>query len=520
MAGLPEELKSADAYYAFLGVGAKEQKFLEKYSAYRYSRASIPKRRGGTRELLVPEPRLKFLQRQTLGLLNQIYSARAPVHGFVIDRSAITNANAHQTRPYLLNIDLRNFFGSITRGRVLGMLKAIGLGEEVAAAICSICVTRNQLPQGAPTSPILSNMVTFSLDRNLVTFAKANRLRYTRYADDLSFSCYAQPTALFDGVLPLPGKVPVQQLSASLRSAILSSGFEINSDKVWFSGPRTRREVTGLVVNEFTNVRRNFVRNVRAALYKIEKMGAAAAEKEYQTKYKTDAALKQVLRGRLEWIAQVRGRSFDAYRTLARRFNGQFPEYALPILPTNEEIAERAVWVIEFFVGEDCEQGTAFFLEGVGLVTADHVLQKLPPGTSAAIFRPSLPHKKFNATPSSRRCPDRDLAILDHDVPSTECLSLTVATSPEHTKDEIIALGFPDYGPGDELNKRPGRIVGRATKHGVRLIEVDAVLSGGISGGPIVNERYQVIGVAQRGGHQAHKQQAVDISELLKLAAE
>jgi hypothetical protein len=520
MVGLPNELQSADAFYAFLGVGTKERKFLEKHSAYRYTQATIPKRRGGTRELLVPERRLKFLQRKTLDLLQQIHSPRAPVHGFIKDRSAITNASEHQTRPYLLNLDLRNYFGAITHRRVLGMLRALGLHEEVAAAVCSICVTRNQLPQGAPTSPILSNLIAYSLDRDLMKFAKANRFRYTRYADDISLSSYAQPTALFDGTMPLPGKVSVAQLSAPLRSAIEWNSFEINPEKVWFSGPKSRKEVTGLVVNHFTNVKRRFVRNLRAALYRVEKMGIAKAEEDYQKRYQTAAPLEQILRGRLEWIAQVRGRSFSAYRTLAKRFNTQFPASALPVLPTYTEIAERAVWVLEFFVDDVCEQGTAFFLEGVGLVTAEHVLAKLPPDKPAELYRPSEPNNKFKATPSNHRCAQRDLSILEHDVPIQGHLSLPVATSPEHTNDDIIALGFPDYGPGDQLSKRRGHIIGRATKHGVKLIEVSAILPGGISGGPIVNDRYQVIAIAQRGGHQEHKQLAVEVSELLKLAKE
>ena len=468
----------------------------------------------------MPERQLKFLQRKTLELLQHLHSPRAPVHGFIKDRGAITNANAHQTRPYLLNLDLRNYFGVITRRRVLGMLKARGLEEEVALAVCSICVTRDQLPQGAPTSPILSNMVAYRLDRDLMNFTKAHRLRYTRYADDISLSSYAQPTALFEAGLPLPGRVPVEQLSASLRSAIVSNGFEINPEKVWFSGPRARKEVTGLIVNEFTNVKRSFVRNLRASLFKVETMGVASAEVEYQKRYNSNSPLEQVLRGRLEWIAQVRGRSFSAYRTLAKRFNQQFPTSPLTILPTNVEIAERAVWVLDFYIDKVCHQGTAFFLEGVGLVTADHVLEKLPPGEHATLYRPSEPRKKFKATPSSRRCPHRDLAILDHDVPSADYLSLPVATSPEHTKDDIVALGFPDYGPGDQLGNRRGHIIGRATKHAVKLIEVSAILPGGISGGPIVNDRYQVIAIAHRGGNREHKQFAVDVSELLRLAVE
>src|SRR5579863_1241401 len=80
--GLPHELMSAASFYAFLGVETEERAFLEKHAAYRYRRASIPKRRGGTRTLLVPERRLKFLQRKTLLLLQQVYSPRVPVHGF------------------------------------------------------------------------------------------------------------------------------------------------------------------------------------------------------------------------------------------------------------------------------------------------------------------------------------------------------------------------------------------------------------------------------------------------------
>ncbi|MCK9917856.1 hypothetical protein MXD81_52825, partial [Microbacteriaceae bacterium K1510] len=118
------------------------------------------------------------------------------------------------------------------------------------------------------------------------------------------------------------------------------------------------------------------------------------------------------------------------------------------------------MWVIDFFIGDVCEQGTAFFLEGVGLVTANHVLEKLPVGMYAKLHRPSIPTKKFKAVPSSRRCLHRDLLILEHDIPAGDHLSLTVATSPEHTKDDIIALGFPAYGPGDQLSRRRGHIIG------------------------------------------------------------
>jgi RNA-directed DNA polymerase len=520
MPNVPKELKSAKALFAYLGVGNTERKFLERHAFYRYTEVAIPKRRKGTRTLLVPERRLKFLQRETLKLLEQLHSPRAPVHGFVKDRGALTNADAHQKRRYLLNIDLKNYFGVISRRRVRGMLESVDLEEEVAEAICAICTTRDQLPQGAPTSPILSNMVAYRLDRDLMNLAKTHRLRYTRYADDISLSGHTPPMGLFTGGLPNSGRVAVDQLSTALRLVFSSNGFDVAPQKVWYSGPNFRKEVTGLIVNEFTNVKRTFVRNLRASLYRVETMGISAAEKDYQKRYHTTASLEQILRGRLEWIAQVRGRSFGAYRTLARRFNKEFPASPIMILPTYEEIAERAVWVLDFFVGTETHQGTAFFSEGIGLVTAHHVLEKLQPGQHATLHRPSAPAKEFKVVPSGRKCPYRDLMILEHDVPTEDYLSLPVATAPERRNAEIIALGFPSYGPGDQLGTRFGRVLGSATKHAVKLLEVSAMLSGGISGGPIINDRYQVVAIAHRGGNQEHKQYGVDVSELIALASE
>jgi RNA-directed DNA polymerase len=529
MPNVPKELKSANAFFAYLGVGSKERKFLELHAFYRYSEVAIPKRRKGTRTLLVPERRLKFLQRETLKLLEQLHSPRAPVHGFVKDRGALTNANAHQKRPYLLNIDLKDFFGVISRRRVRGMLESVDLEEEVAEAICVICTTRDQLPQGAPTSPILSNMIAYRLDRDLMNFAKTHRLRYTRYADDISLSGYMPPLGLFTAGIPNSGRVAEEQLSTALRLVFSSNGFDIASKKIWYSGPNFRKEVTGLIVNEFTNVKRTFVRNLRASLYRVETMGIGAAEKDYQKRYRTTASLEQILRGRLEWIAQVRGRSFGAYRTLAKRFNAVFPASPIAVLPTYEEIAERAVWVIDFCEdpvskeGEPklaCAQGTAFFLEGIGLVTAHHVLADLPLGCSAVLHRPGAPGKTSKAVPSGRQCPYRDLMILEHDVPTVDYLSLPVATSPERRNAQIVALGFPSYGAGDELGMRPGYVVGNATRHGVKMLEVSALLLSGISGGPIVNDRYQVVAIAHKGGYEGNKQLGVNVSELLALANE
>lgn len=519
MVKLPTPLSSKTAFFTHLGVGAKEQAFLEKYASFRYDFVEIPKRGGGKRPLLVPEKRLKFLQQKILALLSEIYSPRSPVHGFTKDRNVISNANAHQARPFLLNIDISNFFGSISWKRVHGMLVAIGLDDDLARSICALCVTNNQLPQGAPTSPILSNMVCFRLDRELMQFAGAHKFRYTRYADDISLSSYVPPLALFNDGLPPDGQTTLENISNPLRIIFASNGFSINTNKIRFSGKKFRKEVTGLKVNEFTNVKRNFIRDLRASIYKIEKIGLAAAQADYATRYSTKASLGNVLRGRLEWIAQVRGRSFAPYRTLGTRFNKLFPKISVPIDPTYQEVINRSVWIVEYCYDNPkgevvIAQGTAFFLRGVGLVSADHTFDDLSTGLYADIYRPENPSDTYQAAPSSKRCSTRDLVILNHNIPLHAHLDLSPTTMVDNIKQPITALGFPSFGPGDGISEIPGHIISRPTKSSIKLVEVSSILNDGLSGGPIINDRYQVVAVVQRGGTSETKQYGVDIREI------
>jgi len=186
-------LASANALYSYLKIGPGERKFLQSRVGARYTITKIPKRTGGFRQLLVPEDRLKYHQRLILELLYPLFVRRKPVHGFARGYDAISNANEHQGRPYLLNIDLEDFFPSINRARVLGVLRKLGLPLDTAQAIATLCVLPNELPQGAPTSPLISNMICFGMDAELMRFAANNHMRYTRYADDITFSSYKVP---------------------------------------------------------------------------------------------------------------------------------------------------------------------------------------------------------------------------------------------------------------------------------------------------------------------------------------
>jgi len=527
MRHIPQQLASESELLVHLGVGAEELAFLRRWPGFKYRSVKISKRSGGERTLLIPDDRLKFLQKEILGILLDLYRPRAPVHGFTKNRSALTNAKAHEGRRYLLNLDLKDYFASVSRNRVVGLLEKLGIDASVADVIASFCIFRDQLPQGAPTSPILANMVTFRMDRELMEFGQKHHLKYTRYADDLTFSSYRAPISLFKDGLPTEGKITEKNLSDEIRFIINSNGFDLNPDKIWFSATRSRKEVTGIIVNQFPNVKRSFIRELRVLLHKAETLGLSQAERDYQSFSGKSAPLEQVLRGRLEWISQIRGRDFPCYQMLARRFNALYARKPLRLPPSQEEVLQKSIWVIEYHPESENDteqidvQGTCFFLKEVGFVTAHHVISKLPYGARFLVFRPAQPSQKYEAWSSEIACKHRDLAILCHDIPTHAFLELEAANSQAVGQARIEALGFPHFGPGDTLARIPGEVIRTVTKSAVRQIEVTAALPSGISGGPIVDAaQLRVLAVAVKGGATEDRQVAVAISELHRLLKE
>jgi len=514
------QLASANALYSYLKIGPGERKFLQARIGARYTISKIPKRSGGFRKLLVPQDRLKYQQRLILELLYPLFVRRKPVHGFAKGYDAISNANEHQGRPYLLNIDLEDFFPSINRARVLGVLRKLGLPLDTAQAIATLCVLPKELPQGAPTSPLISNMICFGMDAALMRFAASNHMRYTRYADDITFSSFKVPHGLFDDPKAAPGKIHTPQLSHHLRAIIEESGFSINERKSWYSGKQSRREVTGLVVNRFTNVKRTYVRNIRASLYAIETKGLAAAQSDFSAKYNTTKQLERVLNGRLHHLAHVRGTDFSAYRTLASRYNSIFPNSKLYVPPAIDELLGKAIWIVEVEVDHEGKsyfgQGTAVFVQGAGLITADHVLNELPSGLQVKIMC-AKSGDTFFATPTTKRCPYTDLCVLDHTIPAGRYLELKPSDGADKELDQIRAYGFPNYEAGNGLTVRKGNIEAFQISSGVKRVQVSCWLSDGMSGGPVLNSRFQVIGLTHKGGEVGVKNVATLVSEISKL---
>ncbi|GMV62806.1 MAG: hypothetical protein AMXMBFR74_19740 [Parvibaculum sp.] len=512
---IPPELGSEDALLTYLGMSAEELKKIWWFREHMYHQFEIAKGKGKTRTISAPDKRLKYLQRKIALLLDQLYRVRNPVHGFVAGKSVKTNARAHLRKRSVLNIDLKDFFPSITEKRVVGVLESLGIDSGASSIVARICCSNAHLPQGAPTSPVLSNMICFRLDKQLLAFAKGVRCIYTRYADDITFSSYQSMAALFQGSVPSPGHCAPDVLVPALRVIVTTNGFTINPDKVHYADRHSRRMVTGLKVNELLNVDRRYVRNIRATLHSVETLGKAGAQKKFETEYSGTSDLGNYIEGKISWLRHIRGQSDPVFRAVAVRFSNSFPERKIEVAPTAAEIRDRAVWVVEHFEG-DMAQGSAFFLKDVGLVTAAHCVE----GAEAVeVYHPSKPANRFVATVLKRDAA-RDLAILKHAIPTTEYFELERSTRPIAVADTLVALGYPDFGPGDALNVRDGAVSSLPVKGGVKLVEVTQKLSQGMSGGPLLNCDDKVTGIIHKGGPDEGRDFAVRIEMLNDWLAE
>ncbi len=300
----------------------------------RYTTFEIPKRSGGTRKITTPVTALKIIQRKLNQVLQHIYydKRRPSVHSFIPNRSILTNAKTHLRREWVLNLDLKDFFPSITFPRVIGLFKKkpYEIPPPAATILAQICCFEDKLPQGAPTSPIVSNMICAKLDNELNRLARKNKCKYSRYVDDITFSTntYDFPSTL--AKINSQGQIEVGD---ELKSIIQANWFEINTDKVRLRRKNLRQEVTGLTVNDFTdskrpNVRRQYVRQIRAMLHAWERDGLENAEKEFlkhhynkhQAPFKKKPELMQILNGKLGFLGMVIGKDNPLYLRYYRQF--------------------------------------------------------------------------------------------------------------------------------------------------------------------------------------------------------
>lgn len=304
-------LNAANSESEYVELSLKQLVYCLHNADMEYRYFEIPKKSGSTRSIHAPKRGLKRIQHLISELLQALFEPDESVHGFVRERSIVSNAKEHVGAPYVLNVDLKDFFPTITQGRVKAVLQLapFDFPEEGAKLIAGLCSFAGVLPQGSPASPVLTNIVCQRLDRRMNLFALARGCVYTRYADDMTLS---SDERVFDGKFFL-----------KLERIVSEEGFRFNIKKTRLLDKSTRQEVTGLVVNEKVNVPREFVNQIRAMLHNWETKGLDFCQDKLEVLKghpAETADFARVLEGKLMFLRMVRGDEDPVFRKYFNKF--------------------------------------------------------------------------------------------------------------------------------------------------------------------------------------------------------
>ncbi len=344
-----ESCESVDDLAGNIGVSSKQIKFLVycRKEEESYKSFCIPKKRGGQRVIEAPKEDLKNVQLAIKNRLSEFYSPPSGCYGFVGGGGVVKNAECHIQKRYVVKADIKDFFGSVNAKRVNGIFKHLGASRKISYILTQVCTKEGRLPQGAPSSPILSNMVAYRMDRQLIKLANKNNIVYTRYADDITFSLksgYPPDGIVFvaDDGWAWPGK--------ELNNIVEANGFSINIDKFYLHRNDHRQIVTGVKVNKKTNVSRGYIRQTRAMINSIQKDGRETAREKHFNHYprkgkRTIPPIEKIVWGRLEHIKNVRGPGDRVLKKLQGRFFRVVPEYKKVINKDNKVLSEVDVFI-------------------------------------------------------------------------------------------------------------------------------------------------------------------------------
>lgn len=266
-------LRAKDDLARILSTNVKTLNYLATDSRSHYCRFTIPKRSGdGTRSIFAPKKKLKDVQRKILIEILGKLPVTENAHGFVKKRSILTNVSPHTGKEIIVKIDLESFFDTVNDRRVYGLLRSFGYGHEIANMLTKLTTVYDSTPQGAPTSPAISNAVTMKLDKRLNGLAKKFLANYTRYADDITFSGGNEFKARLKSFLLM------------LWVIIREEGFRINKKKTVLVRKGNRQIVTGLVVNKTPGVSRKERDTLRAILHNAKHKGGLETQNRQKVK--------------------------------------------------------------------------------------------------------------------------------------------------------------------------------------------------------------------------------------------
>lgn len=480
-----------------------------------YVEFKVPKRNGGTREISAPNKKLRNIQRKLAYILSLIYKSKKCSYGFEKGKNFVDNANEHIKKSIILNIDLKDFFNQIHFGRIRGLFlaKPFLFSSEVATTIAQLTNYKGKLPQGAPTSPILTNFICRSLDSSLMEFAKINKCKYTRYADDITFSTYSSKfsteIAYFSN--------GVMNLSPNLEFIFEKNGFVVNFEKVKLRFKNEHQEVTGLTVNIFANVNRYYTKNLRSIIQDCKKRGIYLAAQRYiskgfcrnkriieimdniDKKDEIEFWFAKVLFGKIVFLRQVKGLYNSYYLSFASAYNAlcNYKVFDLTLQSKLLTCVEENIFIIKSIDDSDPRQGSGFYIKNYGLFTAMHLTED---GGIYNILKVSGERigcisNLFNL---KHRNEYYDCALYEFKCEKITGLNLSnLRTS--NIGDEVKVIGYPNYTVGNSPYIANSKITSFKKYLGKDLCTISGRIVHGMSGGPVLNKNDEVIGLIYAG---------------------
>lgn len=480
-----------------------------------YSEFNMFKKNGTIRGISAPNKKLKNVQRKLAYVLNLVYKPKICVTGFVKNRSILDNAAKHKNKKIILNIDLKDFFDQIHFGRVRGLFlnKPYDLSPEVATVIAQLVCYDGRLPQGAPTSPIISNMVCRRLDYQLLGLSRKYGITYSRYADDLVFSSYRK--AFPSEIVHVVNDEIV--LGNHLLDIIKSNDFLINKRKIHLRKYTERQEVTGIIVNKFPNVKKEYIKEVRAILHNCQKNGVYKAAlysiknglcKDFELPFKIDSDsmnkedkeklvtdwLREHLKGRINFIKEIKGNS-RVFQKYALIYNQVFQEKTFTI---EKNIYSNSVFLVERIDG--LKQGSAFILKDFGLISSYHLFEdndfyyiynQKSRVRNEGCFSLGLTYKKCHK--------DIDYVLFEYSKASENGLKVGDSNLVQ-VDDKVKLVGYPTSTVGSPYQVITTTVTARYDNiHGSDFVTVSNTIQHGMSGGVVLNMNEKVVGVIKGG---------------------
>jgi RNA-directed DNA polymerase len=253
--GLPA-LQKIDDLASSTRLSLGKIKYLTYQTEFLYKTYEVSKKSGGKRVIAQPNRDLKAVQAWILRNILDKLSTSLHSKGFDRGTSILENALPHQSANYVLTLDLEDFFPSITAKKVYGIFSSVGYSKKISAVLTNLCVFKGVLPQGAPTSPKLANLVCANLDARIHGYAGPKGIVYTRYADDITLSTQSVKK--------------IQKVKDFIGTIISDEGFKINRSKTKLCGTKKQKRITGLIVSQNNvGIGREKYRKIRAKIHHL-----------------------------------------------------------------------------------------------------------------------------------------------------------------------------------------------------------------------------------------------------------